>query len=695
MPFTNNYCSRSSRSGIFFLSVVLLSLVLLVNVAVARDNTVRSMPSLEKIIPVGATPHTIGNIWVNLFNYGRFGDEDMVTPSMEWPGGSGNMHLFSGALWVAGRDATGTIHCTAGEEDEFFPLLTQARIDSFTAINGSAFATDQYSIVLASANRPDANLVDVDYYLWYDTDIYGRRDFDDDGDGLVDEDPLDFIDNDGGGQINEDFAAVSEEDTYTIYSDLWQSRHNAGESPLGIEVIERTYAWSYSYAQDFVIYDFEVKNVGTSSNADSDDPSIVDPDTPGNLTEVYLAMKYDFDISSLASGEYWYDDLTEYLASDKLSYGYDGDDPEVTGNDAGEGGLSTGYLGIRTLDTSIPDGNGNQGIPASHNWWTIDDDPSSDALKFQYMSNGVYAAVPPAPYDYRYLHAIGPFNLAPGASVRWYAAAGVGRGLGGREDPNPHNTRGSLRDIMAFAQELYDADWLAATPPPAPTVEVSYTEEGYVQLDWSSSASTVENYIDPLSGEADFEGYRVYKSDRSDNTGTRIWLPLASYDVMGDGVGAETGLAYTYLDKEVNRGFTYYYAVTSFDDGLTPIGVLETSRTSNLRVDVASAPTESVDNVAVVPNPYKGSAIWDHVPSFDEQWWSKLQFINLPEGKSTIRIYSLTGDFIIELINDDGDSFENWDLISRRGADISSGVYMFVVEDDKGDTKVGKFVVMR
>ena len=550
-------------------------------------------------------------------------------------------------------------------------------------------------IVLASSVRPNEDLVNPEYYLWYDSDQNGQPGIDDDGDGLVDEDPLDFIDNDGDGLINEDFAAVSEEDTYTMYNDLWLDRHNAGESGVGVEVIERTYAWRYSYAQDFIIYDFEVKNVGTSSLEDSEDPAVVVPDISNTITDLYMAMRFDFDVSSLASGEYWYDDLTEYLASDNLSYGYDGDDPDVAANDVGENGLSEGYIGVRSLGSSIADNSGNFGACASHNWWTIDDDPSSDALKFQFMSNGVYAAVPPSPYDYRYLHSVGPFDLDPDESVRWYVAAGVGKGLGDRDNPDPHNTKGSLRDIMAFAQELYDADWLAATPPPAPEVTITATTEGYIQLDWSASASTVENYVDPLSGMIDFEGYRVYKSDRTDNTGARIWLPLASYDIMGDGVGGETGLAYSYLDKEVNKGFTYYYAVTSFDDGLTPIGELETAKGAGTEVDVATPPAESVDDVAVVPNPYKGSAIWDHVPSFSEQWWAKLQFINLPEGSSTIRVYTLTGDLVMELVNDDGNSFENWDLVSMHGSSIVSGVYMFVVEDDGGDTKIGKFVVMR
>ncbi len=694
MPLTRKYSPRKSAHP-FTLAIFMIAVILVQSSVLAKDGRSSGMlPGLGKTVPIGAVPHTIGNLWCNLTNYGWLGDANMETPSMEWPGGTGNMYLYQGSLWVAGVNATGS-HCTAGDENEWYPTLAQSKIDAFSTANGVAFTTDDYVIVLASSNL--SSNIDADYVLWYDSDLYGVKGFDDDGDGLIDEDPLDYIDNDGDGLINEDFAAVSEEDTYTMYNDLWLEHHASGDEGLGLEVIERTYAWSYSYAQDFFILDYEVINVGRSSNKDSENMLEIEPDLPGPIDDLYLAIRYDFDISNRASGEYWYDDLTEYLASDKLSYGYDGDDPDVIGNDKGENGLSPGYLGIRTLDTSIPDLDGNKGIPSSHNWWTIDDDPSSDALKFQYMSNGVYAAVPPSPYDYRYLHTVGPFDLAAGDTVRWYAATGIGLGLGGRDNPDPHNEKGSLRDVMAFAQELYDAGWLAATPPPAPVMEYTVQADGSILLDWSGSQSLVEDYVDPLSGVVDFEGYRVYKSDRSDASGAILWLPLATYDIPGDGVGAESGLQYTYVDKDVNKGFAYNYAVTAFDDGLTPIGVLESSKgaaVSSARIEYNAPPADNLDNIAVVPNPYLGSEIWDHRPSFQEQWWSKLQFINLPEEECTVRIYTLTGDFVIEITKAAGPSFVNWDLISENDADIVSGVYLFVVEDDN-DSAVGKFVVIR
>jgi hypothetical protein len=639
---------------------------------------------LRKLTTVGEVYQDIGRLWCDLSNYGWMGDDNAVTPSMEWPGGSSNMYLYQGSLWVAGRDENGAPHATAGDESEFYPVLTQSRIDSFEANGWSSFTSDDYVIVVSSSNLTAG--FDSDDCIWYDMDDNGQAGVDDDGDGEIDEDPLDFIDNDGDGLINEDFAGVSESDTYTIYNDLWENRHSAGDLPLGVEIIERTYAWSYSYAQDFIIWDFTVTNVGLSSNADDETSIDVGPDTPQDLDGVYLAIRFDFDISSLSPGTYWYDDLTAYLPSDKLSYGYDGDDPEREGNDVGENGLASGYLGVRTLDYTPRDTTAAEAIqanrvPASHNWWTIDDDPSSDGLKYQFMSNNVYAAVPPTPYDYRYLHSVGPWDLPHGESIRWTAAIGIGEGLGDAANPDPHNTTGSLRDIMMFAQELYDADWLAATPPPTPDVDIELQADGSVLLDWSSSKDRVELYVDPLSGEVDFEGYRVYKSDRTDAAGARVWLPLASYDIAGNGVGAEAGLAYEYTDKDVLKGFTYYYAVTSFDNGLTPIGELETSRGAGRDVIVAAAVADNLDDIAVVPNPYLGSAIWDHVPTYDQQWWSQIQFINLP--------------VVDEIVNDDGDSWANWDLITRRQGDIVSGVYLYVAEDADGNTKVGKFVVVR
>lgn len=62
--------------------------------------------------------------------------------------------------------------------------------------------------------------------------------------------------------------AVSEEDYIAIYTDNnavhLAEADNTGRPhiPLNIEVTQKSYAWSYPYAEDFVLFDYEIKNIG-------------------------------------------------------------------------------------------------------------------------------------------------------------------------------------------------------------------------------------------------------------------------------------------------------------------------------------------------------------------------------------------------------------------------------------------------
>ena len=61
--------------------------------------------------------------------------------------------------------------------------------------------------------------------------------------------------------------AISEQDFISIYTDTLLSSDYSGVSPnhqkpIGLEVIQRSYAWSYSYAEDFIIFDYGIRNIG-------------------------------------------------------------------------------------------------------------------------------------------------------------------------------------------------------------------------------------------------------------------------------------------------------------------------------------------------------------------------------------------------------------------------------------------------
>ena len=90
----------------------------------------------------------------------------------------------------------------------------------------------------------------------------------------------------------------------------------------------------------------------------------------------------------------------------------------------------------------------------------------------------------------------------------------------------------------------------------------------------------------------------------------------------------------------------------------------------------------------------------------------RIEFLNLPR-ECLIRIYTVAGD-LVQIIphssttfNDLGDAntnwvsdySESWDLNSRNGQQVVSGLYVFSVEDltpgNKGNIEVGKFVIIR
>ncbi|MEW5922668.1 MAG: hypothetical protein AB1746_01630 [Candidatus Zixiibacteriota bacterium] len=69
---------------------------------------------------------------------------------------------------------------------------------------------------------------------------------------------------------HDDEEAVSEQDFIAVYTDTVTDPGYTGidridgrpHIPLNIEVTQRSYAWSYAYADDFILFDYSIKNVG-------------------------------------------------------------------------------------------------------------------------------------------------------------------------------------------------------------------------------------------------------------------------------------------------------------------------------------------------------------------------------------------------------------------------------------------------
>jgi hypothetical protein len=154
------------------------------------------------------------------------------------------------------------------------------------------------------------------------------------------------------------------------------------------------------------------------------------------------------------------------------------------------------------------------------------------------------------------------------------------------------------------------------------------------------------------------------------------------------------------------NGKLYFYAVTAFaiQTAKNPItGADEDIELSGLPSAVEAEAVvprwdaqSGCDEVKVVPNPYRGGADWDLIPSDRDPTGTKIAFRDLPEAESTVRIYTLAGDLVQEAVHDgrNGNGTYFWNMISRNGQNIVSGVYLYSVEYEGGICR-GRFVIIR
>jgi hypothetical protein len=177
-------------------------------------------------------------------------------------------------------------------------------------------------------------------------------------------------------------------------------------------------------------------------------------------------------------------------------------------------------------------------------------------------------------------------------------------------------------------------------------------------------------------------------------------------------IGAEGGRQYyRYIDPSMHLGRHYFYSVTALDHAFDDDGNLAEGKvgdpSSNFRYvqpSSTSQPAWSYDEneIYVVPNPAttESMAEWPQLsPNNDDPTGIKVEFRNLPRSRGMIRIYTLAGDLVEEIPFDgtSGAGTVAWDLVSRNGQDVASGVFLYSVEaqDEAFDRFIGKFVVIR
>lgn len=181
---------------------------------------------------------------------------------------------------------------------------------------------------------------------------------------------------------------------------------------------------------------------------------------------------------------------------------------------------------------------------------------------------------------------------------------------------------------------------------------------------------------------------------------------LARYEL-----GFEGGRRYyRYIDRNIHDGMHYFYSVVAYDhfsvNGVPFRPDYYGDPMSNFVYITAVSDAQESDQydrreVYVVPNPATAESMepWRLEPNMSDPTGIKVEFRNLPKCRSTVRIYTVAGD-LVEILHHDGRSGGGtlvWELVSRNGQDVTSGIYLFSVEAENADfaRSIGKFVVIR
>lgn len=351
------------------------------------------------------------------------------------------------------------------------------------------------------------------------------------------------------------------------------------------------------------------------------------------------------------------------------------------------------YLSKRPLDAEWIS-TANSTLPTVYDWHVPPNTTRADRVEASDLDKPGF--LQPNRRHFEWLSVWGPWDLALGESIQIVSAVFT---AGPSDAENKRVGRQWARGEISFAEKEAFLDsgfdsmmvavnaartawenrkvisgWgVAPVGPVAPAYPSTFTvSSGPDQNDLSWSASP----------EADF--YRVYRVEGFETRPKRL---------IADNV---TGTAY--IDTDVIRGTRYYYAVTSVTNDGRESSYWAT-RTEGAGVSPFRAPENALSEIRVVPNPYqiRGGDLGSGGYNFPGQP-NKLLFVNLPSS-CVIRIFTVSGDLVNEILHDSGSGDESWDIMTNDNNQfLAPGIYLAHVtslDPTVPGTHIEKFIVVR
>lgn len=495
------------------------------------------------------------------------------------------------------------------------------------------------------------------------------------------------------------------------------------------------YAWANQYHDDYIIRVVTLYNTG---NTDCD-PTTIEEDAKGidNIYVGYFSMILH--PCGKGDGQASYDDtgtLDGYIDfygnepgdSLRIMYGFDGDDPEVPGDDRGDpfperyndddshdpkdlysageliSAMYAGY-GLLHADTSPDDPTDDISQPFSSgrgDWSTAAGWLRED--KYIYIFNNgepkhikpADQSIPPARNNQSAWMGMGPYSMGPDDSLKFVFVHAVNgptvekckeigaKWLAGEITDEEKNafisgSQDSLFKVVGRAkwnwQNRLSQGLRIPMAPMSPRNFVVESKKQMIHLKWDPSPST------------NVAKYRIYRKEGDYRGDMQLIAELPASETE-------------YEDEDINLGVAYYYSVTAASDGSEnddPANYghpLESSRFYNRSTYPARAYRGSLENlstVRVVPNPFNLAQA--------SKWpgeWDRITFTNLTSD-CTVRVFNVAGDHIKTLRHKDDSAYEHWSpILTDENLFPNAGIYVYHIKDNiTGETAHGKFVLIR
>jgi len=297
------------------------------------DKNIRSTNSLQ----VENRTHDVGNILVTVTNWGYLGNSSaslpgyMVdpctndwAPQLEFPAGSGVQYMWQAGLWVG---------ALIREETFEYPRVSEGV--SIVNLNPEMYpGPEPGNGIVEKSNR--------------------RQYFNCLGDLISDPD------------------AISEQDFIATYTDTHHykpggtgisNEYDGPHVPLGLKIKQTSYAWSYNYARDFILVDYEIENIASNY-----------------LKNLYIGLYVDGDVGHSSELTRSYDDICGFIRTFKYLPEGQTDSLELTINSAWIADNDGRPFGVGSgSNFTCPDVAGSRVVRApnprlrtSFNWWITD-----------------------------------------------------------------------------------------------------------------------------------------------------------------------------------------------------------------------------------------------------------------------------------------------------------------------------------